>query len=392
MRFSDISWTKDGKGFFYSRYPEPPKNKVLEAALADHALYYHRVGTPQSQDVLVYERKDLPSWIVNGVVSEDGRYLFVLMFQGADNKNRLYYADLGNPMAPEDQRAGACRSRVGRCGVPAVRHQRFHAVRAHRQERAEPGGAVHRCWARRERRPGRPSSPSARRRSRASAFIGGRVVAQYLVDVQSRLSMFGPTARRSATSRCRAPAPWAAISGRERCAGRLVRASRRRWRPPRSIASIRRRHRAPVRGGDAAGRRERVRDAGAVRHVEGRDARAALRDREEGPGPRRQQPDDGLRLRRVLGERAAGLPAGRARVARARRHLGDREPARRRRVRRGLAPGRHARAQAERLRRLHRRAGVPGAREVHVAGAARHHGRFERRPARGRRDGRSGRI
>ena len=51
MRFSDISWTKDSKGFYYSRYPEPPKNKVLEAALSGQALYYHRVGTPQSQDV-----------------------------------------------------------------------------------------------------------------------------------------------------------------------------------------------------------------------------------------------------------------------------------------------------------------------------------------------------
>ena len=69
MRFSDISWTKDGKGFFYSRYPEPPKNKVLEAALANHAVYYHRVGTAQSQDVLVYAREDLPEWIINGVVS-----------------------------------------------------------------------------------------------------------------------------------------------------------------------------------------------------------------------------------------------------------------------------------------------------------------------------------
>ena len=48
MRFSGISWTKDAKGFFYSRYPEPPKGKVLEAALSGHTLYYHRVGTPQS--------------------------------------------------------------------------------------------------------------------------------------------------------------------------------------------------------------------------------------------------------------------------------------------------------------------------------------------------------
>ena len=52
MRFSDISWTKDSKGFYYSRYPEPPKNKVLEAGLSGQAIYYHRVGTPQSQDLL----------------------------------------------------------------------------------------------------------------------------------------------------------------------------------------------------------------------------------------------------------------------------------------------------------------------------------------------------
>src|SRR5262245_14390443 len=101
MRFSEISWTKDSKGFYYSRYPEPPKNKVLEAALSGQAIYYHRVGTPQSADVLVYERKDLPSWVIDGTVSEDGRYLFVVMSEGAENRNRLYYADLGNPRAPK---------------------------------------------------------------------------------------------------------------------------------------------------------------------------------------------------------------------------------------------------------------------------------------------------
>ncbi len=100
MRFSGLSWTKDAKGFFYSRYPEPPKNKVLEAALAGQAIYYHRVGTPQSQDELIYERKDHPGWIVNGSVTEDGKYLLIVTFEGSDNNNRLYVADLGDPKKP----------------------------------------------------------------------------------------------------------------------------------------------------------------------------------------------------------------------------------------------------------------------------------------------------
>jgi prolyl oligopeptidase len=90
MRFSNLSWTKDSRGFYYSRYPEPPKNKVLEAALSGQQIYYHRIGTQQSQDALVYERKDLPGWILNCEVTEDGRYLLVTMFQGSENRNRLY--------------------------------------------------------------------------------------------------------------------------------------------------------------------------------------------------------------------------------------------------------------------------------------------------------------
>ena len=83
MRFSDISWTKDSKGFFYSRYPEPPKGKVLEAALSGQTIYYHRIGTPQSADKLIYElRVDLPMWFVGGSVTEDGRYLVIAMNKG----------------------------------------------------------------------------------------------------------------------------------------------------------------------------------------------------------------------------------------------------------------------------------------------------------------------
>ncbi len=99
VRFSRISWTKDSRGFFYSRYPEVADR--MRAELKDHAVYYHRVGTPQSADVRVFARPDLPSWFVFGGVSDDGRWLVVYMAKGAENKNRLYVADLGDPKRPD---------------------------------------------------------------------------------------------------------------------------------------------------------------------------------------------------------------------------------------------------------------------------------------------------
>ena len=101
MRFSNLSWTKDSKGFFYSRFAEPPKGRVLEAALSGQTIYYHRVGTPQRQDTLIYERKDLPAWFLTGTTTEDGRYLLISMSKGSDNSNRLYYSDLGDPNRPK---------------------------------------------------------------------------------------------------------------------------------------------------------------------------------------------------------------------------------------------------------------------------------------------------
>lgn len=101
VRFSGLSWTKDGRGFFYSRYPAVSDAEKLSAALQHQKLYYHRIGTPQEQDVLVYERPDLPSWFISGGVSDDGRYLFIYMSKGADSRNRLYVADLGDPKSPD---------------------------------------------------------------------------------------------------------------------------------------------------------------------------------------------------------------------------------------------------------------------------------------------------
>lgn len=100
VKFSRASWTKDGRGFFYSRFPEPPQGKQLAAKLEHQTLYYHRLGTDQAADVKVYERPDQPSWFIVGGVDETGRYLFVLTFKGTD-KNEVYLADLGDPLHPD---------------------------------------------------------------------------------------------------------------------------------------------------------------------------------------------------------------------------------------------------------------------------------------------------
>jgi prolyl oligopeptidase len=93
VKFSGASWTRDGKGFFYSRYDEP-KSDTLKGTNYFQKIYYHKLGTPQSDDVLVYERPDQKDWLFNGTVTEDGNYVIITVFQGTDVKSRIYYKDL----------------------------------------------------------------------------------------------------------------------------------------------------------------------------------------------------------------------------------------------------------------------------------------------------------
>ena len=99
IKFSDASWMKDGSGFFYSRYAEPKGENKLRAQVYNQKLYFHKLGTTQTEDKLVYERPDHKDWLFAGDVTEDGHYLIIDVSQGTDPKNRVYYKDLTNPDA-----------------------------------------------------------------------------------------------------------------------------------------------------------------------------------------------------------------------------------------------------------------------------------------------------
>ncbi len=97
VKFSGASWNKDSKGFFYSRYDEPKPGEQLKGVNYFQKLYFHRLGTPQADDKLIYERPDHKDWGFGGEVTDDGRYLIIHISQGTDTRNRIFYRDLKAP-------------------------------------------------------------------------------------------------------------------------------------------------------------------------------------------------------------------------------------------------------------------------------------------------------
>lgn len=94
IKFSGASWTADNAGFFYSRYEAPEEGETYEQVNKNQKLYYHRIGTPQADDILVYERPDEPEFGFGANVTDDGQYLILRVWQGTDRRNRVYYKDL----------------------------------------------------------------------------------------------------------------------------------------------------------------------------------------------------------------------------------------------------------------------------------------------------------
>lgn len=101
VKFSGIAWTKDNKGFFYSRYAEPKSENAMLAKNEGQKLYYHRVGDPQAKDQLILERPDHPRWNINATVSDDGEYVIIYVVDGTNPNNRIYFIDVGNPGKPK---------------------------------------------------------------------------------------------------------------------------------------------------------------------------------------------------------------------------------------------------------------------------------------------------
>jgi prolyl oligopeptidase len=100
VKFSGASWMKDGSGFFYSRFDAPAPGEERKGVVEFQKLYFHKLGTKQGDDVLIYERRDHPDWGFHGGVTDDGRWLVIHATQGTETKNRIFYKDLADAKSP----------------------------------------------------------------------------------------------------------------------------------------------------------------------------------------------------------------------------------------------------------------------------------------------------
>ena len=100
LKFTGLAWMKDGSGFFYSRYPATEDEEKFQSLNVNQAVYFHRLGTSQDKDTLVYERPENPEWGYDATVTDDGTHLVITVWKGTDARYQIAHQDL---TAPDDQ-------------------------------------------------------------------------------------------------------------------------------------------------------------------------------------------------------------------------------------------------------------------------------------------------
>lgn len=180
VKFSNIAWYRDG--FFYSRYPKPKKGQALSGSNQFHQIYYHRVGTDQSEDEPVFADHHNPQRNVYAWTTEDERFLVLSQSEGTSG-NALYFRPLGKEgfFTPIVENFESDFSLVGSDGNGLyvvtnykAPNQRLIRVDAQRPEE--------RYW--------REVLPESEHRLQGVELVGGKILAHYLQNAHSKLALY----------------------------------------------------------------------------------------------------------------------------------------------------------------------------------------------------------
>jgi prolyl oligopeptidase len=184
VKFSHATWTHDNKGFFYNRYDAPPEGREYRETNYHQKVYYHRLGTPQSEDRLIYERPDHKDWTFSANVTEDGRYLILTVGKGALRKNRILVKELTPDGGEIVELIGEFEAQFGFVGsegrllyFKTDLDSPLSRVLEIDLDRPEPSS-----W--------REIIPEASEGLRKVTFVGNRFIGVYLKHAQSKVKIF----------------------------------------------------------------------------------------------------------------------------------------------------------------------------------------------------------
>ena len=178
------SWRKDGSGFYYTQYDPPKEGEALKAANQYEKLYFHKLGTPQSADTLVYTRSDDPGWYIGSEVTDDGRYLVITGNHGTRVENTLLVQDLaaadGKPVEviPGDTAVHQVIGNVGDTFYMLTDEDAPH----YRIVAVDLKNPAPEQW--------RTLVPEGKDAIDNANVVGGQIVAQYLVDAHSAVRRY----------------------------------------------------------------------------------------------------------------------------------------------------------------------------------------------------------
>lgn len=183
VKFSALAWAKDGSGFFYSRFPEPKAGAEFQALNENQAVYFHKLGTQQSADRLVYSTPQTPKRGHSAQVTDDGRYLIVTTTEGTDNRYEVTLIDLADGRYTPKKLVNGLEnewSYAGNSGTTFFWNTNKEAPRGRivAMDVARPQAI-------------RDVVPQDQAVLEGARTIGGQLVLSYLVDAKTEIRRFG---------------------------------------------------------------------------------------------------------------------------------------------------------------------------------------------------------
>jgi prolyl oligopeptidase len=184
VKFSNLSWAKDGSGFYYSRFAAPAEGAKFQALNENQQVFFHKLGTAQPTDRLIYATPDAPKRGHSAQVTEDGNWLVITTTEGTDNRYEITILDLTDPAAkPRTIVKGLENewSLAGNVGSTFYWTTNKDAPRLRIVSMGvrQAAPAIHEVV------------PQDKAVLEGAGIVGGKLIASYLVDVKSELRRYG---------------------------------------------------------------------------------------------------------------------------------------------------------------------------------------------------------